>query len=78
VTIDSNWVALTGFAGSIRVVEADRLQIAGPGLALLIEISSASDFSWGDEREQDFDPETFESELRFKSKGMVFTLSVSK
>jgi hypothetical protein len=78
VKIESGSVNLYGFAGTIVFAESAVIEVHGAGLSLSIELESASDFTWGDEREVELDVETFDSELRFESEGLLFMLSATK
>jgi hypothetical protein len=78
VRIESSWIESGGFAGGIDFVDSDCIKIGGPGLTLSIDFSCASNFTWGEEKDSDFNPDTFESVLRFEATGMSFALAAAK
>jgi hypothetical protein len=81
VRIKSSWIDSDGFAGSIISADAECVEIAGPGLMLSVDFSSATAFTWGEEKESDaeFDPAVFESVLRFTTAhGLSFAFAASR
>lgn len=80
VRIRSSWIESDGFAGTIISADIDCIEIGGFGLMLSVDFSCASGFTWGEEREPgaEFDPEIFESVLRFDSNGISFAFAAGK
>jgi|SRR5487761_1821929 len=80
VRIRSSWITSDGFAGSILSADSECVEIGGPGLMLSVEFSLASKFTWGEETGSDaeFDPDTFESVLRFEATGVSFAVAAAK
>lgn len=80
-------IALEGYTGSIEAVSPETVVISTPGIALWIDLSSASGFSWGpvgptkNPEDSDFDPffsSEYDSVLKFESQDLTFFFAAAK